>query len=432
MLNLSNRASSKDVASLTFHDSNFTKWQALQASLREVGVSGAFKLGIVAEPYESEFGHKSMVHFANPYEDLTIDNDGKLSGDKEAPLMIQSLPSYSTVEEVEAIKAQTVAMPETCEMLFALAQARAISNMLLLEGDTAIGKTFTIELFTKILYGPSVSPFDFYCNGQTDVSDLLGTWTPKTSNAEDREKWNRFIASEEGLKRFEELVDAPGLPEGRDLTDRQRALSHHLQELAKSIGLSSGAQWSFTPGALGMCYEGKFDPESRSLVSASGGNGFVLHVQEIGRARAIVANALLETRGKNGRMNDSLQLWRNGGQKLTRGSDALIVISNNPEEDSSFQGINSLDKALLRGLMSVKFLEGLSPYSLAMASDQYFRYERSNTPEHKPFNCLLELYNYPDDIGRMLGSVMSVFHGKFTKALSSSAGSRSKDLVVPS
>lgn len=409
---------------LVFHDEFFRKNEELQEKFRAVGPDGFLQVGIVAEKLpKNELGYKSLLHFANPYSELTVDDDGNVTGDAKMPLTIVSFPSYATVEEIEELRSNLIPMPETCEILQALAEAKEMNNMILIIAGTAVGKTFAVNTFVKCLYGPEAHPFDFYCNGQTDVSELHGMWVPKLTGEKEALLWRDFLESNTGAEKMEEIGET--LDSTKELPEEQRikAITEQLKRLAAEIGLSTSTAWEFSPGGLPKCYNAVYDPEKRRVVDfRDDGRGFPLHIQEVGLAQPRVTNALLETGGAHGRLNDSIQIWRNGGMQIFRGPDTMIIMTTNPEEQAGYKERNELDKALLRRLMTLELPENLSRFSLHLAAMRYFTYQSGNRPESRPHNCVLELYNYPDDIGKVIATVVSAFHHSFTQAFKNGEG----------
>jgi hypothetical protein len=419
---------------LLFNDMTFNRHQELQAEFRKPGPDGLFQLGMIAEALpENAEGYRSLVHFADPYQGMTMDANGRMSGGADTPLTIVTFPSYASAEEVEKLRNRIIPMPETCEMMQALAEAREMNNILLIIGGTAMGKTFVVKTFVKALYGPQADPLDFYCNGQTDVSELHGMWVPKLSSEKERSAWRSFIESETGGGRMREIVDS--MSSTKELPEDQRiaSLSERLKDLAKEVGLSAGVSWEFSMGAVPKSFSACFDPELRRIVDfKEGGKGYPLHIQEVGLATPRVVNALLEIRGDNGALADSIQIWRNGGLPIYRGSESFVVMTTNPEEEAGYKERNELDKALLRGVLPLRMKENLSPFSVHLATERYFSYQSGNCPAEKPRGCVIPIYHYVDDIGRPLAAVVSAFHHSYTKAFKTGEGRGKSQTMVSS
>ncbi len=152
------------------------KRQEILERVKERGPEGEILGGIIfEEEIDPETGEKKkFIYIGNPY--------------KERPLIIK-LETEATREEVEAIKKEIIPMRETFEILEAIAMTYRLRQPLLIESPTSIGKTFLVEKFTELLYGYGVKPLDFYCNGQTDVSELMAKWVPRVETLEEKRIW---------------------------------------------------------------------------------------------------------------------------------------------------------------------------------------------------------------------------------------------------
>jgi hypothetical protein len=409
-------------------------YEDLQTKFRALGPDGYYQVGMIAEALDKNTdGFKSIVHFANPYAGLQVDSNGKISGDTNSRLTIVSFPSYASVEEIQRLRDRMIPMPETCEMLQALAEAKELSNILLVIGGTAIGKTFTIKSFVQALYGESTSPLDIYCNAQSDVSELHGMWAPKGIGEREQQLWIEFLDSDVGRSRLESVYEECRRNEDLSEEQRIRITTDYLKKLAQEIGLSSSTTWEYVPGAIERCFSSNFDPARRQFSeSIENGKGAPLHIQEVGASSPKFLNALLELGGKNGELTESVQNWREGGKHINRGPDALIVMSTNPDDEQGYQERKPLDKAIYRRTLPLRLPETLSPLSLLMASQRYFCYETGNLPTARPRGCHLELYNYRDEICRPLAAIAASFHGIYVKSLKAGEGKGISSAVVPS
>lgn len=433
MASLNNDNAAK-VEELVFHDMSFKRNEELQVAFRKPGPDGFYQLGILAEalPQNPE-GYKSLVHFADPYQGMKVDENGKVTGNANTPMTIVSFPSYASVEEVEQIRNRVIPMPETCEMMQALAEAKEMSNILLIVGGTALGKTFAVKTFVKALYGSKADPLDFYCNGQTDVSELHGMWVPRLTNEQDQIKWRTFLESSGGEAKLRGVVDGVAETKGMPEDQRVSALTQRLKTLAQEIGLSSDTNWEFNMGAIPKAFTACFDPEQGRIVDFKpGGRGYPLHIQEVGLAAPRVVNALLEIRGDNGALSNSVQIWRNGGMQIMRGPDTCVFMTTNPDEEAGYQERHALDRALLRGVLPLRLKEALTPFSVHLATTRYFSYQAGNCPKEKPRGCTIELYHFPDDIGRTLATVVAAFHHSYTAAFKAGEGRGKSQTVVSS
>lgn len=81
------------------------------------------------------------------------------------------------------------------EMLEAIAKAEKMDTPLLIEGEAAAGKSFTIEYLAHLC---NREVYRMSLNGQTDTSDLIGKWVPKTGGL--RKTVNRLLDDPEKCK----------------------------------------------------------------------------------------------------------------------------------------------------------------------------------------------------------------------------------------
>jgi len=380
------------------------KEEEIERKIQERGPEGEILGGIVFEeekvvdPETKEGKTKRYIYIGNPYE--------------ERPIIIK-LETDATQEEVEAIKKEIIPMKESFEILEAMARTYKHRQPLLIEGPTAIGKTYLTEKFTELLYGKGVKPLDFYCSGQTDVSELMAKWVPKVETEEEKKKWNEFLElAETKVKLFQIAQEAE---QTERLSQEQKlALIHtRLQELAKSAGLSEKTQWRFQYGAVPKAMGLIRNPDGSFSFDEQKGTGFNLHIEEVGLAEPQVINALLKLRGKKGQLAEVIQLWENGGKKIKAGPKFWVVFSTNPPEE--YLARNEVDPALARGVVFKRMGE-LSEESLHLAADYYFTYKLGEKPEEKPEGCILDIYNHPE-IGREIAKVVSAFHNDLNEEL---------------
>jgi MoxR-like ATPase len=380
------------------------KEEEIERKIKERGPEGEILGGIVFEeekivdPETKEEKTKRYIYIGNPYEEKPI---------------ITKLETDASREEIEAIKREIITMKESFEILEAMARTYKHRQPLLIEGPTAIGKTYLAEKFTELLYGRGTKPLDFYCSGQTDVSELMAKWVPKVETEEEKKKWNEFLESAEAQTEISKI--AQEVEQKEKLSQEQKlALIHtKLQELTKSAGLSEKTQWRFQYGAV---------PKAMGLIRNSDGSfsfdeqkgmGFTLHIEEVGLAEPQVINALLKLRGKRGQLAEEIQLWENGGRKVKAGPKFWAFFSTNPPEE--YLARNEVDPALARGVV-FKRMEELSEESLHLAADYYFTYKLGEKPKEKPEGCILDIYNHPE-IGREIAKVVSAFHNDLNKEL---------------
>jgi MoxR-like ATPase len=380
------------------------KEEEIERKIKERGPEGEILGGIVFEeekvvdPETKEEKTKRYIYIGNPYEERPI---------------ITKLETDATQKEVEAIKGEIIPMRESFEILEAMARTYKHRQPLLIEGPTAIGKTYLADKFTELLYGRGVKPLDFYCSGQTDVSELMAKWVPRVETEEEKKKWNEFLELPETQVKLSQI--AQEVEQSERLSQEQKlALIHtRLQELAKSAGLSERTQWRFQYGAVPKAMGLIKNPDGSFSFDAQKGKGFTLHIEEVGLAEPQVINALLKLRGKRGQLAEEIQLWENGGRKVKAGPKFWVFFSTNPPEE--YLARNEVDPALARGVVFKRMGE-LSEESLRLAADYYFTYKLGKKPKEKPEGCILDIYNHPE-IGREIAKVIAAFHNDLNKEL---------------
>ena len=390
----------EDFEKIRFKSPEELKEEEIEAKIKERSPEGEILGGIVFEeeidPETQE--KKKYIYIGNPYEERPI---------------ITKLETDATREDIEAIKKEIIPMRESFEILEAMARTYKHRQPLLIEGPTAIGKTYLADKFTELRYGRGVKPLDFYCSGQTDVSELMAKWVPKVETEEEKRKWNEFLESAQAQIEISKI--AQEIEEKEKLSQEQKlALIHtKLQELAKSIGLAEKTQWRFQYGAVPKAMGLIRNPDGTFAFDEQKGAGFTLHIEEVGLAEPQVINSLLKLRGKKGQLAEEIQLWENGGKKVKAGPKFWVFFSTNPPEE--YLARNEVDPALARGVVFKRMGE-LSEESLRLAADYYFTYKLGKKPEEKPEGCILDVYNHPE-IGREISKVVSAFHNDLNKEL---------------
>ena len=262
------------------------------------------------------------------------------------------LETEARKDEIDQIKSEIIDMEESRQLLSIIAQAYDKRQILLIEGPTSIGKTYMVEKFVELVYGRGEQPYNFYCNAQTDVSELTAKYVPN--------------------------VDA-----GKD-----GAPSYKLQ-------------YGALPKAMGVV-DKQEQTETTNKRRKARPDGSVLHIQEVGLAEPSVINALLELRGSNGRIADSIQLWENAGSVIETGPNFWAVMSTNPPE--GYIDRNPIDPALVRGSWYVCLPE-LSDKSLKLSATEYIKRLTSETNFFKIGNN-----KQATDI---IGQALSTFHKKY-------------------
>ena len=381
------------------------KEEEIERKIKERGLEGEILGGIVFEeekvvdPETKEERMKRYIYIGNPYE--------------ERPIIIK-LETDATQEDVEVIKKrEIIPMRESFEILVAMAMTYKHRQPLLIEGPTAIGKTYLAEKFTELLYGRGVKPLDFYCSGQTDVSELMAKWVPRVETEEEKRKWEQFLELSETQEKLYEIAQEVEQAEGLSPEQKLALIHTRLQELAKSAGLSERTEWRLQYGAVPKAMGLSLNPDGSFSYDEQRGMGFIIHIEEVGLAEPQVINALLKLRGKRGKLAEEIQLWENGGRKIKAGPKFWAFFSTNPPEE--YLARNEVDPALARGVVFIRMGE-LSEESLRLAAEYYFTYKLGEKPKEKPEGCILDIWSHPE-IGREIAEVVSAFHSDLNKEL---------------
>ena len=356
------------------------------------------KVALYEEVIDPQTGKaQGLVHIMNPYEKNQV---------------VISLATQASRKDVEDLVQKVSPIPEFCRMLCKMAQCYEQGTPLIIEGGTALGKTFMINKFTELLYGKGAKPLDFYCSGQTDVSELMGKWVPNVgASAETQAKWSKFIESEYGQKRSAEIhkaVQESG--EALSTEDRSNMYQAQLTRLVRDAGFNDTAQFTFQYGAVPKAFSGEY--RDGKFMEREGAEGFILHIQEVGIAKPAVVNCLLRVRGEQGELAETIQLWEDGGRHVHKGPKACIVFSTNSVE--GFLDRKPIDPALSRGAEWLRLGAELSGDSIKMIARQIFSYNLGNDQEPKNKHRLLDLRKAPE-IAETLTLAMVAIHQTYAK-----------------
>lgn len=344
----------------------------------------------VSDPRTGET--QGLIHISNPY-----DPDG----------IVVSIATQASREDVEKIVSKISPVPEFCAMLSKMAECYELGKPLIIEGGTAVGKTFMVTKFTELLYGKGVKPLDFYCSGQTDVSDLVGKWIPREgANAEVQEKWEKFLRSEQGQNRLQQIGEGIGKT-GDELSieDKARMYQAQMRTLATEAGLTMGSEFIFQLGAIPKAFMGEY--RDGKFRVREGADGFIVHIQEAGLAKPAVLNSLLRIRGEQGELAESLQLWEDSGRIVSRGPKTFVVFTNNPVD--GYLDRKPIDPALSRGLEWLRFGEGLSEKSVEMTARKICTYTLGNDQDPVSRHAIFDFRKAPE-VGEAIGLAMVGIH----------------------
>ena len=316
------------------------------------GVVHSDTLDLKTESADADTPPTNFILIGNPFDNLTD---------------IIKVPTLATAEEIRQIKAEILPFPEAYEMLVLIAHAYQSRQPLILEGPTSIGKTFLVDKFTEMIYGPGVKPYDFYCNAQTDTSELIAKYVPNKNKVEPKDP--SFV------------LQYGALPKAMGLVEEEKGLILH--------------------------------PGIRE-------EGNILHIQEVGLAEPAIINVLLQLRGQEGKIADSLQLWDDSGAVVKAGRGFWLVMSTNPPEAGGYLDRNPIDPALARGSIYARLNE-LSSESLKLAVS---RYMGRSTP-----NQALCRIDEDPRLVELLSNVLGIFHETFRDWTNS--GERGRGQRIP-
>lgn len=371
-------------------------------ALKQRDAQGDYLGGIV-------YREGGYVYIANPY--------------RERPVVVK-LETEASEDDITAIREEIIPMRESYEILEAMAVTYKLRQPLLLEGPTAVGKTFMAEKFTELLYGRGNKPLEFYCTGQTDVSELTAKWVPRTTSEDDKRRWEEFLESPEAREKISEI--ARKAEESQDAPERKLASIHNrIKKMAEEAGFAEGTQWSIQYGAMPVAMGYARNAEGSIVCDETGGTGFLLHIEEVGLAEPQIINVLLQLRGKRGRLAESMRLWESGGRDIRGGPRFWLVFSTNPPED--YYSRNELDPALARGVVFKRVGE-LSEESLKLAAKRIFSGRQHPAGSEPGPGCILNIYEHPELCGEV-AQLMAILHLDFDKAIRS--GEKGRHQRIP-
>lgn len=386
----------------------------IQKELVRRGADNHFLGGIVHEAVRGAGGKivGNVVHIANPYE--------------PEPLDVVTLPTRCSKEEIEKIRSRIIPMRETYEILMALAKAYEQRQPILIEGDTSIGKTFIVNRFMELIYGKGARPIDFYCSGQTDVSELIGKWAPKTSGLSDTERklLDDFLQSSYGANKVTQIQEEVTQASDTAKEVQHALLKNKLSHLLDEIGLKSSVQWEFSYGAVPKAMMCNVETGGKNTIPKTVGAGTILKVDEVGLAEPAVVMALLRIRGEAGKLAESIQLWEAGGEVVHAGPDFFMVYTTNPS-DKDYIERKEIDPALARSVIWLR-KGSLSEESLSIAAEKYLTFSIGNDPGRKPLGCVIDLRE-ETALGRELAEIAAVVHRRYLEVMKNGeAGRRQK------
>jgi hypothetical protein len=314
-----------------------------------------------------------------------------------------TLPAGISQEHYEQIVSNILPIPETQYMMYEIAKAYANRTPIMLEGGTAIGKTFAVNCFAELLYGPGAKIPDFYCNGQTDVSELMGKYVPAGLTARELRRIDDYLKSDAGVALKAEVQQSGNLT------------AHELLERAAlelRIPIRRGS-FEFQLGVLPKAMTGTMSPDGIMLETPDG-PGCMLHIQEVGMAAPSVVNALLKIRGVKGKLAADIQVHEDGGRLIEAGEGFFLVLSTNPP-GRGFKERFEVDSALARALVWKTLPDQLAATSLEKISDRIFDCSKVVRREDSD-GAIIDLTRH-QELATILGVAVFRFHQVFQEKL---------------
>ena len=307
-------------------------------------------------------------------------------------------------------------IPETQSMLYDLGMSYANRTPIMLEGGTAIGKTYSVNRFAELLYGPNAKIPDFYCNGQTDVSELMGKYVPAGLTPQQMGRISEYLKSDAGAALKAEMK--------RDGDFSNRALMERAA-LELKLPVQKGS-FTFQLGVLPKAMTGTMGADG-IMQETSDGLGCMLHIQEVGMAAPSVVNALLKIRGDKGKLAADIQVHEDGGRLVEAGEGFFLVLSTNPP-GKGFKERFEVDSALARALVWKNLPDQLSATSMEKIGDRIFDCSKVELRPDSP-GAIVNL-NEHTQLGAMLGEVALKFHQLFQDKLRDGEPGRKQKIPV--
>ncbi len=376
--------------------------------------------GLMAEEILAPDGKKStVVHIANPWSKDTN---------------VITIPTRLSVKDVEKLRDEIVWTPAFSELFSVAAKAYQTRSLLILEGDTSVGKTFSIDKLSAIVFGKdqngqSIKPENLYCNEMTGSDEFVGKWVPSIPNGHNTVQ--KILSSKWGQRQLAEIERE--VTEMGDLSEKDRAqiVKMRIKDLTRGLAAEGESEWRFQPGAIERAMTMDRNEANQKVLGRSGVSpGCFFHVQEAGLARPGVVNSMLPIGGLHGRVAKQIQNYASGGNTIKAGEEFWAVISTNPPEGRGFQKRNELDAALVARGVFYRADSKTSSISNRMLAQRIFSFSIGNLPEERSENCHLEYYKYPE-LTKEIGELMGRFHSRCISLLNAEARKKGTALPIP-
>lgn len=328
-----------------------------------------------------------------------------------------TIRTRNSEKSYEQVMSEFIPIPEFRFMLYQIARAYTAHEAIMLEGGTAIGKTYAVNALGYLLYGPHTVLPEVYCHGQTDVSELMGKPVPAGLSNNQLATIEEFLRSPEGVAMRAEMLAEEGRVDISELTLRV-ALRFKYPAQRGSFRMQRGK--------LPLAMTGDIAPDG-SFIELPDGPGVPFHIQELGTAPALVTNSLLRLRGTKGMVAGRIQLSELDGAVVESGDSFGLIMSTNPP-GKGFKDRFPVDQANARGLVWINLPESLTHDSLTLSAKHIFSCRKIARDASAP-RAILDLRKYPE-LGAMLGEVVANFHEQHTQLLAAGEGSRQQKIPV--
>jgi hypothetical protein len=317
---------------------------------------------------------------------------------------IVTIPTKTTQQQYQTILDKILPLPETQAQLYELGVCYANRWPIILVGGTAIGKTFCVNRFAEFLYGPDAKIPDFYCNGQTDVSELMGKYVPARLRPEQLKQIDDYLKSDAGAALRAEMLQQNNRVEISELMERAA--------FALGLPIRQGS-FVFQLGVLPKAMTATMSPEG-AMLETPDGPGCMLHIQEVGMAQPPVINALFKIRGEKGKLATQIQVHEDGGRLIQAGQGFFLVLSTNPP-GKGFKERFEIDPALARALQWKTLPDELSKESMRKVAAGIFNYSKVERQSDSP-GAIIDLMKHPELCGH-ISTVLLDFHNLYVDKL---------------
>jgi hypothetical protein len=328
-----------------------------------------------------------------------------------------TLATRNSFKQYEQTIEEFIAIPEFRFILFEVARAYRSKEACMLEGGTAIGKSYAVASMGKLLYGPNTVLPEVFCSGQTDVSELMGKPVPASLSNAQLKATDEFLASPDGDAMRLEMLHQEGRIDTLEL----------MLRVSMRLGFPvQRGSFRLQPGKLLTAMNGDIAPDG-SFIELPNGPGVPFHIQELGTAPPLVTNALLRTRGTKGRIAEIVQMNELDGSVVTAGPAFGLIMSTNPV-GQDFRDRFVIDSANARAVVWIRLPDILEIESLRKAAARIFSFDRIERDAEAP-QAILDLSKY-QQLGEMLGIVTSLFHEQYSQTLAHGEASRRQKIPV--